>query len=214
MKKFQRGYMRVSGYYGRFKGHAHNVEYKFHDLNIDDVDVAAGGTVIADSCNKIAQGTGESQRIGRKCTIKSIYWRYDVKKDNAASLGDDAEVVRVILYLDTQCNGATALSSQIIEDDEHHSFMNLSNKTRFKILMDRVYSLKFNAGAGNGTSNDGSSTIITGKFYKRCTIPLEFDFTAGLITEIRSNNLGVLLVARDGSKASFTSKMRLRFSDS
>ncbi len=205
------GYERLVGYYGRFTRGA-TTELKFHDLDIDDAVIATGGVIAEDSCNGIAQGVTESQRIGRKCTIKSIGWRFKLNLPSDTGFSTSGDIVRVILYLDRQCNGATATTLGILETADFQSFNNLANKNRFLTLMDRTYSLNSTAAAGNGTTNITTTWIMNDSFYKKCNIPVEFDSTTGAITEVRSNNIGVLLVCEDG-EAGFTSKMRLRFSD-
>ncbi len=190
-------------------------ELKFHDLDIDDATVAAGGTIAEDSCNGIPQGVTESTRVGRKCVITNINWRYDVTipEQDAAATPLEGDVVRVILYLDKQCNGATATTTGILESDDYQSFNNLANKSRFRILMDRTHTLNVQALASDGAGVVSSPAfILSDSFFKKCSIPIEFDSTAGAITEVRSNNIGVLLVGQTGT-AGFASKMRLRFSD-
>ncbi len=187
------------------------MELKFFDLDLDDATIATGGT-ITDSINKIAQGTTEITRIGRKCTIKGINWRYVITLAGSTASGDTTDVVRVILYLDKQCNGATAAVSDILESGDFQSFNNLANKSRFRILSDKNYTLKARSGGGDGTTEDYGEDIVVDSFYKKCNIPVEFDSTAGAITEIRSNNLGVLLISQTG-KTGFGSKIRLRYSD-
>ncbi len=207
-KGFRKGYDRTSGFYGRF---ASGGEMKFFDLDLDDATIATGGT-ITDSINKIAQGTTEITRIGRKCTIRGINWRYVITLAASTAAGDTTDVVRVIMYLDKQCNGATATVLDILESADFQSFNNLSNKSRFRTLSDKTYDLVAHAGGGDGTTEDYGEDITTDSFYKKCNIPIEFDSTAGAITEIRSNNLGVLLISQTG-KTGFGSKIRLRYSD-
>ncbi len=209
---FVRGRDRVAGYYGRFRGGFRGPagELKFFDLDIDDASIAVNGTILEDSCNAISQGTGESQRLGRKCTIKQIGWKFDVRL-NQTTASNNTDVVRVILYLDRQCNGATATVTGILESDDFQSFNNLANKSRFSTLMDKTYSLNMAGLAGDGTTTDSGAKILSGSFYKKCNIPLEFDNTTGAITELRSNNIGVLILAKTGALCVFSSKMRLRF---
>ncbi len=207
------GFQRTSGFYGRFTGA--NAELKFHDLDIDDAVVAQNGTIAEDSCNGIAQGVTESQRIGRKCVIKNIGWRYTLLRQlESAAVGLAPEAVRVILYLDKQANGATATVTGILESDDYQSFNNLANTSRFKILMDRTHTLQVGTSAGDGTTNDTNGWQLDASFFKKCNIPIEFDSTTGAITEVRSNNIGVLLLGKTGASGVFNSKMRLRFSDS
>ncbi len=209
-----KGYERIGGYYGRFPPVTDSFEMKFHDVDLDDAVIAAAGAV-TDSINKIAQGVTEVQRVGRKCTLKSINWRFDctLPESDAAGTPAPPDVVRVIMYLDKQANGATAAQSDILESADYQSFNNLANKSRFRTLMDRTYALNY-AGLGS----DGAAVISNNEvvhqdsFFKKVNIPLEFDSTTGAITEIKSNNIGVLLHSKTGV-AGFVSKIRLRFSD-
>ncbi len=206
------GQFRAVPYQRQRKGRTAYQELKFHDLDIDDAVVAAGGTIAQASCNLIAQGVTESQRVGRKCNIQNIGWRFQVTFPSTSTPGSTADTVRVILYLDKQCNGAAATALGILETVDYQSFNNLANKSRFRTLMDRTYQIMAPSGAFDGTNDQFGENIINDTFFKKCSLPIEFDAAAGVITEIRSNNIGVLLLSRDGF-AGFKSKMRLRFSD-
>ncbi len=206
------GFTRTSGFFGRF---GQGGELKFHDIDLDDAAVATGGTVTA-TINIIPQGTTEVQRIGRKCTIRSINWRFrvDIPQLDGTGAAPIGDTVRVILFLDKQANGATATVLGILETADFQSFNNLGNKSRFRTLMDRSYTLNYTAASGSGgaADNDYAQVSIDDTLFKKVNIPIEFDATTGAITEIRSNNIGVLLIAKSGN-AGFESKFRLRFSD-
>lgn len=212
-RRFTAGKDRVGGYYGRYAG-AGGGERKFKDVTLDDAVVSSGGTV-TDSINKIGQGVTEITRIGRKCTLKEIHWKYTVSLPEVDAVADPAAVgtVRTIMYLDKQCNGATAAVTDILETDDYQSFYNLANQGRFSIIMDKLHTLNYMTMA-----SDGAALVSMGKvtrnysFDKRCNIPLEFDNTTGAITEIRSNNVGVLILSDTGTMG-FTSNIRIRFSD-
>ena len=188
-----------------------HLELKFHDVDLDDAIVAAAGG-LTDSINKIPQGVTEITRVGRKCTIRQIGWKFDVELPETTLSSSTADIVRVIMYLDKQANGASASITDIIESADYQSFNNLSNKNRFRTLMDRTYDLKAAAGGGDGTTEDYGVDLVHDSFYKKVNIPIEYNSTAGAITEITSNNIGVLLITKNG-KAGFKSKIRLRFSD-
>ncbi len=207
-----RGYQRTAGFYGRFAGPT--AELKFHDLDIDDVAIAINGNIAEDSVLTIAQNNTESGRIGRKLTVMMIGWKFEIKFLGATAIAASSDVVRVVLYLDKQTNGATATVTGIVESDNYQSFLNLANKNRFMILMDRTYSLMSRSGSGNGTTDKFGEDVISDTFYKKCNIPIEYDNsgTDGAITTMRSNNIGVLLFSRDGGSL-FSSKMRIRYSD-
>ncbi len=217
-----RGYSRASAqrvgkrmrtvYHKPISAYKSRGELKFHDVDLDD-NVIATGVNVTDSINKIPQGVTEITRIGRKATIRKIGWRFRLQLPAVASAGTGGDTVRVIMYQDKQTNGATAASTDLLETANFQSFRNLSNIGRFNILMDRTYELNSMGAAGDGTANDSLSYEMNDTFFKDVNIPIEFNAGAGAIGEIRTNNLGVFLVGNAGL-ASFTSKIRLRFTDS
>ncbi len=214
-RQFRVGYDRTGGFYGRYSGG--NAEMKFHDLDIDDAVVAANGNIAEDSCLTIAEGNGESNRIGRKITVKKINWRYDVRLSSTTTATSTSDTVRVVLYLDKQCNGATAVvatDAGIFANDNYQSFKNLANSGRFKILMDRTHAIQCQSAGGNTATNTWGEAVISQQFYKTCNIPIEYDNSAtdGTISTMRSNNIGVLLFSETGV-AKFASSMRIRYSD-
>ncbi len=187
------------------------IELKFHDVDIDDT-VIATGAIIQAAVNLIAQGVGESQRVGRKVTVRQIGWKWQIKLAGATSKANTSDVVRVMMVLDKQANLALPAVLDILETSSFLSFNNLSNKKRFRTLMDRTYTLKADAGGGDGTTEDYGEDVIYDSFHKRVNIPIEFNAAAGAITEITSNNIVILLASENGTSA-FLSKVRLRFSD-
>lgn len=214
----QKGFARIGGYYGRYRPlmgrRAQSLgELKFHDVALNDVVVASTGAVTA-TINIIPQGVTEKQRVGRKCTIKAVHWKYTVTlPTTAGATVTNGDVLRMILYQDKQANGETAVNSDILEDaTDNLSFYNLANESRFVILLDKTVSINPMAAAGDGAANDTPQVTKSLEFNKRCSIPLEFDAATGAITEIRSNNLGVLLISQN-AVCGFTSNFRLRYAD-
>ncbi len=208
---------RVGGYYGRF---ANGGELKFHDVDVDQAaaDLSAGVIQNAGTLNIIAQGTTESERVGRKCIIKSIMWRSNIRQaglSNANSV-QGSDTWRIIIYLDKQCNGATAAVTDILETADYQSFRNLSNVGRFQTLMDLTFIIHPSPCAGDSATNDQGRNEVNKSFYKKCDIKLEYDnsATTGALTSIRSNNIGMLIISKGvESVISLDSKIRMRFSD-
>ncbi len=214
-RQFIAGRDRTAGFYGRYAYGGRGGELKFFDLDLDDAVVATGGSV-TDSINKIAQGITEKTRVGRKCVITNIAWRYNFTLPEQDAVADPAsgDVLRMILYKDKQCNGATAAVTGLLESADYQAFNNLANSGRFVVLMDRTVSLNYATLGSDGAGVVSSASVIRhGAFYKKCSVPVEFDAAAGAITEIRSNNFGVLLISKNGI-CGFVSKIRLRFADS
>lgn len=211
-KAFVPGATRTSGYYGRFA--PSGGELKFVDFTYDDAIVSANGSIKNSICT-IAQGVEQSQRIGRKCTIKSINikWLLALPSHNGAVV-PFGDTTRIIVFLDKQCNGATATVADILDTADIRSHRNLANEGRFRILKDMKYDTNY-AGVAYNT---GTATYIAasqqtlGNTFKKCNIPVEFNSTTGAITEIRSNNIGLLTISENGL-TTWKSEIRLRFSD-
>lgn len=188
-------------------------ELKFHDVAVDDASIALGGVIQnSGTVNIIAQGITETTRIGRKVTVRKILWKYTVTLLGGSTVGS-TEVIRVILYVDHQTNKATAAAGDLIETDDYDAFRNLGNGARFTILHDKTHALNPHASAGNGSANDSAGFSIFDEVYKTVNIPLEFNAAAGALTEILTNNIGVLLFSKNGAQAGFNSILRLRYSD-
>ncbi len=212
---FVPGQDRVGGYYGRFSGRG--AEHKFHDLDVNDAIVAAAG-FIEPSCNIIAQDVTESTRVGRKATITSIQWRGQITLpiQDAVAAVLTGVTCRVILYVDSQANGNSPAVLDILETAVPHSFFNLANRTRFKILSDRQYALSYSSAGSDGAGLMSMNGVVREWVVsKKCSVPIEWDNTAqtGALGTIRSNNIGVCLVAQGGT-IGVASGMRLRFTDS
>lgn len=220
------GTTRKIGYYGRYNRAAGSAlssgEMKFIDFDIDVNPVTSAGSIPNNgSLVLIAQGATESTRIGRKSVIRNILWRYSIVLPGTAGVNamvNDSDTLRIILYLDKQCNGVTATAGGndgILNEALIHSFNNLVNKGRFTILMDRTTSINHLTGGSDGATGDTSEVVIDGTFFKKCNIPIEYDNsdTDGSISTIKSNNIGVLLFSRR-QLVRIESIMRMRFTDS
>lgn len=206
------GRTRVAGFYGRYP--PSGGELKFHDVGFTDAVIAQGG-VIQDTVIVIPQGVTEIQRIGRKCTLKSINWKFrlSIPEQDAVGTPASGDVLRIILYQDKQTNGAAAVTTDILENSTIHSYRNLANSTRFNVLMDKLIVLNYSTLASDG-AGVVSQDIVRKEFtfYKKCNIPIEYNSTTGALTEIRTNNIGICLVSLSGV-GGINSDFRFRFSD-
>ncbi len=211
-RKTGAGYTRTSGYYGRFA--SGGGELKFYDQELTQAIISSNGSLInGGSVVNIAQGTGEKNRIGRNCTLESMHLRYTLKVPfrDAQGTPSNGDSVRFIVYQDKQCNGETVGVTDILENSDIHSFRNLANTQRFNILMDKISALNYGSlasdGAGVVSSNAESREFISNK---KCHMKLEFNNTTGAIAELRSNNIGVLMISAYGA-ASCGGTVRFRF---
>ncbi len=204
--------IRAPGAFGRQTGLG---ELKFFDVVRASTNSSPTGVIVDDSLNEIVQGITESQRIGRKCTLRSISVHGAYQWPTSATLAQWDNRMRVILYQDKQTNGATAAVTDILSTATLDSFRNLSNTGRFRVLLDQFWDPTV---AGGAQSAAGTPNSIpqnkSWSFHKKLNIPLEFSGVTGAITELRSNNLGLLIIcaaAADVPAVSYVS--RVRFSD-
>ncbi len=195
-------------------------ELKFFDTQKAATTVAQTGTVLDDSLNHIAQGVTENERVGRKCTVRSIHLHGTYQNSNVTSVNDTKNGVRIIVYLDKQANGATVAVSDILEDitatNGYNSFRNLANSGRFRILFDKRFPIHYPAVAQ--TAAGTFSTYLSMRnwsFHKTgLSIPLEFNGATGAIGEIRSNNIGIVGISVDSDGLPLVNyTCRLRYSD-
>lgn len=205
-----RGTARTSGYYGRFA--PLGTELKFYDQGAGPTTASSSGTIASSSLVTVASGTGESQRVGRKITLASIHLRVVASLNATTTASNTDDGLRVIVYWDKQCNGATATVTDILETADYLSFNNLSNKNRFSILADKMVDVSATAGAYNGSLNQFATHAVTKSMHLRCRLPIEFSSTTGAISEIRSNNIGLLVIS-DNGQIQYRYQSRVRFGD-
>lgn len=207
--KYVPGKDRTVGFYGRYDRVSES-ESKFFDGSKAVITVTTGGLILDDSINEIVQGTSEKERIGRKCVINQIAIRGRVRLPAQTDELQADETIRLIVYQDKQTNGAAATVTQILESAAWNSFNNLANSQRFRILHTEWFDLNSQAGGGPVGTDTSQSYAKYFEFYKKCNIPLEFDSTAGAITELRSNNVGILAIGFRGN-AQIEYRWRVRF---
>lgn len=223
----------TKGVYGRFgiSGTGRIVkdnirqELKWFDTNASTASNPNNFTDVINLNENITTGTGPSQRVGRKITIKSIHVRGSFQGEPEAV---NDTLLRVMLVLDKQCNGVGVESDpvnhpprlEVLQQDSILGFMDLSNIDRFQIIQDEFIKIspKNLIVAENGTPFQGSTPVEFFNWYKKCNIPIEYSSTTGAINEIKSNNIFLMIMGEYGSDAAqameYNIRTRIRFSDS
>jgi len=226
------GLTRRVGYYGRY-GPAKNQlvgrntpEVKFFDYQVGtDASPLAVPLVVANgTClNLIAQGAGEQQRIGRKLFVKSIQVHVLCRIPASATTVYD-DYVHVWIVQDTQANGAVAAWTDVMtqevagagannlvpaasgSDVPGMEMRNMSNSERFKILWHSRLDINHAFGAGTGIEHTSG--------FMKCAIPLEFNGSTGVVTEVKSNNLLFFFGAMNNNNViTLQATTRLRYGD-
>lgn len=207
---YKPGMDRIGGYYGRYNNSsgAGNNEKKYLDTTKASTTVTTAGLILNVSLNLIPQDTTESGRIGRKVIIKNLYLHGQIILPSTNTAASTSDIIRIIYYIDKQCNGATAQVTDILTTADFRSFRNLANQERFIILKDKFYDLNAQCQA-SGTAQTTGDLAFHIKMYKKLDLPVEFSSTTGAITEIKSNNIGVLAISEGGvGQVGYTTRIR------
>ncbi len=188
-------------------------ELKFRDHQITDAIVAATGSVTASFC-LVGQGTTDITRIGRKIIVRSFSLRFLVTLPTLANQDDiqDGDVLRIIVFLDRQANGANAVVTDVLETAVYNSHRNLNNEKRFFIYMDRFVPLNRMVAATDGTNTNTSPQVVKQvNLYRKINVPVEFSGASGLIGEVTSNNLACLYISANGLCGVTDQESRIRY---
>lgn len=186
------------------------IENKFLDTDLSDTAITGAwsalnptGTGSTDTISVPAEGTGESQRVGRMYTIDSVMVRGVIKTAAfEAQVAPYADFrARVIVYWDTQTNGAEATATQIMDaggTDEALAFRNLQFTKRFIVLFDKVILFNLNNQVNEGAVNSFAigARERTFSFYKRFSkgVQVQCDATTANVSSVTDNNFGVAAV--------------------
>lgn len=235
------GMLRSAGYWGRFSGKAGELKYKDQasatNIGINSTTGLCYG-IVSDTAVGIPRGTGPNERIGRKLTIKKLMIKGMLRNVNSGDAAQAADVVRVIVFQDTQANGTLPALSNLLDAGNILSFNDLENSGRFRVLKEKKFVLNAQAGAGwstqasytqppgvAATPNGGGFTApATGngvvfaevlkpfEMYLNLTVPIELDGPNGTIAECKSNNLCLAFISQE-SHTQVTFRTRLRYLD-
>lgn len=182
------------------------------------------------SLNIIAAGDDSDQRNGSKIQAKSITLRVGVGNARNSNVNWTDVVMgtlfyRVILYVDTQANGATPPPSDFFNDVPVNQanwliYNNTKNSGRFKILWDKFITYdtetpQFESGAGQWYVAPGQRIY---KKHFKLDMPIQYTTTAATAANIKNNNIGMWILCSGGNTTTATHKeysfrAKLRYTD-
>lgn len=193
-----------------------NREMKFLDVVMTEEQIDNDGTTQHDSMNEIPQNATASGRLGQTVVVRRLHWRYKLllnERVDKVSPGA-SEVVRIIVYLDRQCNGAIAPAAELMNELSVTGHINLVNEDRFDILLDRTHEINYTAVTANSLDLFTQPVVIQIHSWNEwVNIPIEFDDASGAITGIRSNNIGIWMVSRTPNLTQVGGTMRVQYTD-
>jgi len=199
------GYVRTSSAYRRGAGVG---ETKFFDTgNSDSGDATAGSINLL--CT-VPQDATESGRVGRKINVKSINIRAYFTLDSQSTNPPTGAIVRWMIIMDKQTNGATFAMSDLLAAVVPNGFRNLDNVDRFVVIKDK--SVTLNCMTMNSTTSSAINYSRQIRFTKKCNIPIEYSGTTGVIGQVKSNNLYFVYISSDVVSNAIW-KGRIRYTD-
>ncbi len=212
MAPMYRGVARYGGFYNRYAPAAKELKFFDQEIAFTSFTYPEGG-ILKDSICVIPAGTGESERIGRYIHIKKIQFKFDLRL-LAGNGFDDSTFARIVVYLDKQCNGATATWAQLYKNvgPDWMAQRNLENVGRFRVLKDKTFRFQPTAGCGDGTTN----FYMGVRYMRRMTVsfkkPLRILYSGvtGALTEICCNNIGIAMVG-ESAKPAVSALIRVRY---
>lgn len=194
-----------------------SLEKKFLDTTLATTSITGAGIIVNNTLVGMVQGVTQSTRIGRKITVKNILLRGHVTKPQTTVLSLTEDWVRVIVYQDTQTNGAAATVAGILQTADEKSYQNLENVQRYNILKDWYVHINSQnvlvdtTGAAYIVPVASSQKI---KLNKKCTIPIYYNTgNNGDVTDITSNNIGVMAISQNASLSFMEATVRIRYTD-
>ncbi len=206
------------------------IELKFYDQLLIGKAIpastdATGGEVDPSATvllNTVVQGDGESNRDGRRMTMRSIMveGQVNIAALAAQSGANDGTQIFIALVLDTQTNGATINSEDVFVNPGASALTaasplrNLQFSKRFRILATR----KFAFAQPNMTNDTGATggVIIGGatkrfKIFKRLGQIVNFSNTTETVANITDFSLHMIAYASSVTqvpKISYNSRLR------
>jgi len=161
-------------------------ELKYVDTNFTSTFNATGSLFLV---NGLQPGTGASQRIGKKCTMKSIQLRMCIGA-GIAGANVFRGMCRVMFIYDKQTNATAPTVAQILEATTADSPMNMDNRDRFTVLYDRQFAI----------DQAGGNQSAQAKMFKRLSHQIIFNAgAAGTVADITTGSTYFLIIAQDAS---------------
>lgn len=188
-------------------------EWKFIDTAVSQ---DLNTTPVLTLLNGLAPGNSASQRIGSKVSFMSLEFRWRARITGTTGVVSNC---RFLIVLDRQPNGAAiGAATDVLDAATTTSLRNLANRRRFKIMVDKVFTL---GGVLNGAGTGSAiPEMKTSKMYMKFRRPIVTEFNAGVagtVADIATNSLYLISLgteAAGNTDGVLYGSLRLRYTDS
>lgn len=204
---FQRGFQRVAG-----------KELKYIDqMNLATKVFDTTGTITM--INGCAAGTDNTNRIGRKITLKSYEVRGTITPVDTLVTGANCVQTshcRLMIVYDRQPTGSLPSISDILNSANSNDMVNMQNGHRFLILTN--FECSVGPQVADTTATQAvmhGSTGVPVRIYRRLNLPEQFDGTGSTISDIVNGAMYCVTVGDQAAGTGATSVLsaRIRFTD-
>ena len=203
-------------------------ELKFYDTSLANRALTKPTDASGGECDQsatvgpttIAQGDGESNRDGRKCTVTSCFITgvIEVAKQADQTDGDIGGTVFIALVQDRQTNGALLNSEDVFSNPgalDHLAtspLRNMQYTNRFKVLARKLIQLPQAEMTYDGTNIEQGGFHVPFMLSWRGVMPMQFTGTTSDISNSQTNSLHVIAYCSDTTQVPQMSyNCRVRF---
>lgn len=160
----------------------------------------------------VASGDDINTRDGRKIVMRSVHIRGFLAPVDTDTTSAHC---RVLVVYDSQPNGAAISTvANILSAATSLSFNNLDNRSRYKVLIDKAYTIGGDSIAANQVRT-GSPSVHTIEERRTFKLPSIYNTTTAVITAISTGALLLVTIGSNGVGAGgvFALACRMRFQD-
>ncbi len=200
-------------------------EKKFVDSEVTASAITTSWIVLnpttRDCLTAVAQGTTESEHLGRTCYITSLHLKGIFIRSTleSSTVPVGAYQCRFVIVLDTDTKGAEVTPSDVMDTGQVNdilAFRNLQHTSRLRVLKDKQFVINPSA------TNEGSINLFatgemrrTFKFNYTFKTPLRvlFSGTTAVVGSIVDNSIHFLVIASENGAGTCEYQCRMRFKD-
>jgi len=157
-------------------------------------------------------GSGVDQRIGKSVKVLKIKIRGSITSNHQINqtAGRDPQFVRLILHQDKQTNSTQAQGEDVMANAGSailnvHSFQNVNNFGRFRVLKDKVFIIENPNMSYDGTNIETQGIVKYFKWTVKFKYPVMIRFNAtngGTVADIVDNSFHIIANSSDANLAS------------
>lgn len=168
--------------------------------------------------NGCARGTDANQRVGRKIVMTSAFIRGYVSSELSTTYTPTtnaiSQLARCIIIYDNEANAGTPLISDILTSATSYDQLNINNRDRFTVLMDKQWAI----GPMSTTGFMAAQQAFALKKYIPMKHPVVYNSSNnGDYSDINTGTLWMVWIgnvaAGTGTDANARVSVRLRFTD-